>query len=161
MKYLAAIAMMLITPAFAEDVDESSAVTFAEEYLAAYSTFDTALMEPFLSDDMVFYDPTSSTQNADGGPFWFTGKNAVLKGLGDYAGQFASFSVSYNVERQYDSQGVVVFIGQLGYEGETNDGRTFDGSLPVVTAVTVKDGAVVKHTDFLDYNGNAVDFSSE
>ena len=161
MKYIAAIAMMLITPAFAEEATKSETVTIAEDYIAAYSTFDVSVMEPFFADDMIFFDPTSSSQNADGGPLRFEGKDAVMKGLGDVAGQYASFSLNYSVERHYESQGVVVFVAMLTYEGETKDGQTFEGGAPIVTAITVKDGKVVRHIDYFDYKGNAVDSGDE
>ncbi|MEO1240712.1 MAG: nuclear transport factor 2 family protein [Pseudomonadota bacterium] len=157
MKYLAA-AMLLMSPAFAEDAEPSATVSIAEDYLAAYSTFDTSVMAPFLSEDMVFYDPTSTNQSADGGPFMFEGKDAVLKGLGDYAGQYKSLSVDYDVERQYESEGVVVFVATLTWTIVSPGGESASGSAPIVTAVTVKDGKVTKHTDYYDYKDNAVSF---
>lgn len=161
MKYFAAAAMLLISPAYAEDAEPSATVSIAEDYLAAYSTFDTAAMAPFLADEMVFYDPTSANQSADSGPFMFEGKDAVLKGLGDYAGQYQSFSVDYDIERQYESEGVVVFIAMLSWTVISPDGETATGSAPIVTAVTVKDGKVIKHTDYYDYKGNAISFGGE
>jgi len=144
----------------AEGLSESEArIALAKQYLTAYSTFDVTIMEPFLSEDMVFHDPTSSNQNADGLPFVFEGKQAVMKGLGDYAAQFANFALDYKIERQYESNGVVVFIAQISYMGETKDGGKFEGSAPIVTAITVKDGKVVRHTDYFDYKENAKEFS--
>ena len=114
---------------------------------------------PADSVDMVFADPTSTEQNADGGAFMFDGKDAVLKGLGDYAAQYKSFSVDYDIERRYESNGVVVFVAELTYNLVTNDDQTFSGAAPIVTAITVKDGKVVKHLDLYDYAGNAESFT--
>jgi len=136
-----------------------SPVALAKEYLAAYSTFDVTIMEPFLAEEMVFNDPTSTNQNANGEPFFFEGKQAVLKGLGDIAVMYASFTLDYNIERQYESHGVVVFIAQLTYMGETKNGDKFEGGAPIVTAITIKDGKVVRHMDYFDYKKNAEDFS--
>lgn len=157
MKYFAVIILLLVSPAFADEVAESKTVAIAKDYIAAYSTFDVSVMEPFLADDMVFFDPTSSTQNANGEPFKFEGKEAVMQGLGDYASQFESFALTYDVERYYESQDIVVFVAQLGYEGATKDGQSFAGGGPIVTAITVKDGKVVRHVDYFDYNQNAVE----
>lgn len=157
MKYLAA-ALLLITQAHAQEAESSETIRIAEDYLAAYSSFDMAAVAPFISDDMVFYDPTSSNENADSGPFIFEGKAAVLKGLGDYAGQFKSFAVDYDVERRYESEGVVVFVAMLNWKLVTANDTPMTGSAPMVTAVTVKDSKVVKHTDYYDYKGNAVSF---
>lgn len=157
MKYLAA-AVMFITQAYAQEAEISETVRIAEDYLTAYSSFDMDAVAPFLSDDMVFYDPTSSNQNAEGGPFIFNGKEAVLKGLGDYASQFKSITVNYDVERRYESEGVVVFVAMLTWNVLTTNDASLTGSAPMVTAVTVKDGKVVNHTDYYDYKGNAVSF---
>jgi len=159
---LAAIAAFsFLAISTAQDNDESEArIALAKEYLAAYSTFDVTIMEPFLSEDMVFHDPTSSNQNAGGTSFFYEGKQAVMKGLGDYAAQFASFTLDYKIERQYESNGVVVFIAQISYMGESKAGDKFAGSAPIVTAITVKDGKVVRHTDYFDYKANAEDFSN-
>ncbi|WP_428409364.1 nuclear transport factor 2 family protein [Hyphococcus sp.] len=150
---------LIAAHAHAEELNSADAVSLAEDYLAAYSTFDVEKMAPFLSDDMVFADPTSTEESADGGAFMFNGKEAVLKGLGDYAAQYQSFSVNYDVERQYESNGVVVFVAQLTYNLVTKDDKTFTGAAPIVTAVTVKDGKVVKHLDLYDYAGNAETFT--
>jgi len=157
----AAAIVSLPTISAAENPAASEApVALAKEYLAAYSTFDVTVMEPFLSEDMVFHDPTSSNQNAGGTSFFYEGKQAVMKGLGDYAAQFASFTLDYKIERQYESNGVVVFIAQISYMGESKVGDKFAGSAPIVTAITVKDGKVVRHTDYFDYKANAEDFSN-
>ena len=111
-----------------------------------------------MADEMVFTDPTSTDQNADGGSFMFVGKAAVMKGLGDYAAQYKDFNVSYDVERRYESNGVVTFVAQLSYTVVTKDDQTFTGTAPIVTAITVKDGKVVRHLDLYDYAGNAVEF---
>ena len=156
----AALAALLISPAIADDAVNTS-VEVAEAYLAAYSTFETANIEPFLADEMVFMDPTSEDESADGGPFMFDGKEAVLKGLGDYAAQYSSFTLSYDVKKRYESEGVVVFIADLTWSLVTADDKSMTAGAPIVTAVTVKDGKVVNHLDLYDYKGNAVTFGAE
>ncbi|WP_375205881.1 nuclear transport factor 2 family protein [Hyphococcus sp.] len=156
---IACAGFLFIAQAHAEEMNSADAISVAEDYLAAYSTFDVEIMAPFIADDMVFADPTSTEQNADGGAFMFDGKAAVLKGLGDYAAQYKSFSVDYDIERRYESNGVVVFVAQLTYDLVTKDDRTFTGAAPIVTAVTVRDGKVVKHLDLYDYAGNAESFT--
>ncbi len=133
-------------------------VAVAEAYLSAYSTFSTSRMAPFYTDDATFEDLTSSTQNAAGGPFVFKGKQAILHGLGDYVSQYQAFTVNYAVERRYESNGIVVFIAQLSYQLKTKGGKSFAGTAPIVTAITVRNGKVARHVDFYDYLGNAVEF---
>jgi len=81
-----------------------------------------------------------------------------MKGLGDYAAQYKDFNVSYDVERRYESNGVVIFVAQLSYTAISKDDQTFTGAAPIVTAITVKDGKVVEHLDLYDYAGNTVEF---
>ncbi len=163
MKILIASAFALfssVAMAAAEEKPSSEAViAVAESYLAAYSTFEMEKIEPFLTDDMTFNDPTSAGQAPGGGAFQFEGKTQVLKELGTFADSNKSFSVDYDVERRYESAGVVVFVAQLNYEGETHEGQKFAGAAPIVTAVTVTDGKISAHYDFFDYLENAVDFS--
>lgn len=143
-----------------ENSDISDTIKLATAYLDAYSTFEPERMAPFYDNDAIFIDPTSIDQNANGNPFQFVGKAAILKGLGDYADQFQSFSLTYDVERRYESNDVVVFIAALTYAGESADGQAFSGAAPIVTAVGVRDGKVISHTDYYDYGGNAVEFGA-
>lgn len=148
----------LFAAAHAEESAPSGSVKIATEYLAAYSTFDVARMAPFYADNAVFTDPTSHGQVPGFEEFTFNGKAAIIKGLGDYAATYQSFSVRYDVKRRYESAGNVVFVADLAYQGETKKGEAFSGGAPIVTIVKVKDGKVVRHTDYFDYQSNAVAF---
>lgn len=161
MKHLFAGAFALlvcISGANAEEDKEVSkkTVALAREYIEAYSTFDTANFGSYYTDDAVFTDPTSTDQDANGNPFVYKGKEAIIKALSDYAAKYGRFTLNYDVERLYESNGVVVFVAILGWDLETKDGRTANGSAPMVTAVTVKDRKIAAHTDYYDYQGNAV-----
>lgn len=151
--------LTIATPAHAAD-DAASAETIriADDYLAAYSSFDVTKMAPFYADDAVFYDPTSVGQVPGEGPFIFEGKDAILKNLGDYAAGYKSFSVAYDLERRYESAGVVVYVADLSYKGETKAGEAFTGANPIVTVIEVRNGKVARHSDFFDYKSNAVDY---
>lgn len=154
------LALMLTPAAASEPVGSAEIVSRATAYLDAYSTFDPEKIAPFLSDDAVFEDPTSTDEAANGGPFLFNGKAAILEGLGEYAAQYNAFTVSYEIERQYESNGSVVFVARLSYTAEAKDGRVFTGAAPIVTVVQVRDGMIVRHTDYYDYAGNAVEFGT-
>ena len=155
---LALFSSMAVATAQEAKPTSEEIISIAEDYLAAYSSFEVSAMAPFLADDMKFNDPTSLGQAPGGGAFQFDGKAEVLEKLGAFADGFNSFSVSYDVERRYESAGVVVFVAQLGFAGETKEGNSFEGTAPIVTAVTVTDGKISAHYDFYDYAGNAVDF---
>jgi ketosteroid isomerase-like protein len=139
----------------------NNSVSVAEAYLAAYSTFDASKMAPFYADDAVFDDPTSGGQIAGYDSFHFEGKDAIIKGLGDYAATYKRFSVAYDVQRRYESAGVIVFVANLSYQGETPDGQEFSGGAPIVTVVEIEGGKVKRHTDYFDYQQNAVEFKGQ
>ncbi len=156
---LTAVLALFASPlAAAEPTASDITVKTAEDYLAAYSTFKVENMAPYMADDMVFTDPTSTNQGADGGSFTYEGKVAVMKGLGDYAAQYKDFSLEYDLERRYESNGVVVFVGAITYTLVSPSNQTFTGTAPIVTAITVKDGKVVRHEDLYDYAGNVKEF---
>ncbi|GJL93517.1 nuclear transport factor 2 family protein [Hyphococcus sp.] len=156
--FAATLALITTPLAAAEPAASEAAIKIAEDYLAAYSTFKVENMAPFMADDMVFTDPTSTNQGADGGSFIYEGKAAVMKGLGDYAAQYKDFYLNYDLERRYESNGVVVFVAQLTYTVISPSDQTFTGTAPIVTAITVKDGKVVRHEDLYDYAGNVKEF---
>ena len=158
LKYAFAACALMTAPLAAEETASEANIKIAEDYLAAYSTFEVDAMAPFMAEDVIFSDPTSSEQSASGGAFMFKGKAAALKGLGDYAAQYNSFTVDYDLERRYESNGVVVFIGMLNYQLVTKDDRPISGAAPIVTAITLKDGKVAQHLDLYDYSGNVVEF---
>lgn len=153
----ACLSLTLISASAYADEDEASPIEVANAYLNAYSTFDTSIMAPFYADDAVFYDPTSSKDDAGGAPIKLDGKAAILKELSDYAAQFNSFSLSYDVKQRYHANGVVVFIADLTWSLVDKEDNAASGGAPIVTAITVKDGKVTRHVDYYDYQGNAVD----
>ena len=155
---ISAAAAAFFAVAHAEDSTHETVVAVASDYLAAYSTFDVDKMAPYYADNAVFTDPTSNNQIPGFEEFTFDGKEAIIKGLGDYASGYKSFSVNYDVKRRYESSGNVVFIADLTYKGETKKGDAFSGGAPIVTVIKVKDGKVVRHTDYFDYVGNAETF---
>jgi len=154
---LAATSVIFLNAAHASESGSPEIVKTASDYLAAYSTFDVEKMRPFFSDDAVFTDPTSRNQIPGFEEFTFVGKDAIIKGLGEYAAGYESFSVHYHVKRRFESAGNVVFVADLSYEGETKKGEQFSGGAPIVTVIKVKDGKIVRHTDYFDYGSNAVE----
>jgi ketosteroid isomerase-like protein len=159
--YLASVTLVLAShgTVVAQTPADDAATSIAEAYLAAYSTFDVSKMAPFYADDAVFSDPTSVGQIPGYDAFFFNGKDAIIKGLGDYAATYNRFSLNYDLMRRYESAGVVVFVANLTYQGETKDGQQFSGGSPIVTVVEVKGGKVTRHSDYFDYKQNAVEFS--
>ena len=153
---LIVIAVMFCSIATASASSASSIVDAAQKYLAAYSTFDMEKMAPLISDDMVFTDPTKPPETNGGEPFVYTGKEAVLAALGGYAKLYKEFSLDYDIQRYFESNGAVIFVGDITYNILTDDQQTLTGTAPIVTIITVKDGKIVEHRDYYDYAGNAV-----
>ncbi len=149
-----ALALFTCSIAIADD-ERDTATAVAERYLNAYAAFDTNKMAPLLSDDMVFIDPTKPPAQNDGQVFTHVGKEAVLAALGGYADLYKEFWLDYKIDRQYESNNVVVFIGDITFNILTEDSESLSGTAPIVTVVTVRDGKVSRHLDLYDYAGNA------
>lgn len=155
-RFLIAAAAVFYSIAAASASPTPSIVEAAQKYLAAYSAFDMEKMAPLISDDMVFTDPTKPLETNGGEPFIHSGKDAVLGALGGYAKLYKEFSLDYDIRRYFESNGAVIFEGDITYNILTDDQQTLTGTAPIVTIITVKDGKIVEHRDYYDYAGNAV-----
>lgn len=155
-RFLIAAAALFYSITVAAASPTPSIVEAAQKYLAAYSAFDMEKMAPLISDEMVFTDPTKPPETNNGAPFVYTGKDAVLAALGGYAKLYKEFSLDYDIQRYFESNGAVIFVGDITYNILTDDQQTLTGTAPIVTIITVNDGKIVEHRDYYDYAGNAV-----
>ena len=87
---------------------------------------------------MIFTDPTKPPELNEGKSFTHNGKQAILSALGGYAKLYEEFYLDYKIERRFESNGVVVFIGDITYNILTEDGQSLTGTAPIVTTVTVE-----------------------
>jgi ketosteroid isomerase-like protein len=130
--------------ALAQDTPEA----VAEAYLAAYQAQDFAALETLYAEDAVFIDPTSETVPGIGGPFDWTGREAILAGIRGWG----ATRLEYEIDRSYSASGHVVFDGAVAAIYETQAGSVAY-RYPIITIVTVEDGHVTEHRDYTDFSG--------
>lgn len=130
--------------ALAQDTPEA----VAEAYLAAYQAQDFAALETLYAEDAHFIDPTSETVQGIGGPFDWTGREAILAGIRGWG----ATRLEYEVDRTFSASGHVVFDGAVAAIYLTQAGSVAY-RYPIITIVTVEDGHVTEHRDYTDFSG--------
>jgi ketosteroid isomerase-like protein len=127
--------------------EPSDAERIARTYLAAYSAIDTAAMARHMSPDAVFADQTAP--KSEGGPHLITGRDAFL----DKFKTFGLERIGYELANVFESNGRTVFVGRVNAFYPKPDGTRLRWHSAIVTVVTVEDGQVVRHDDYVDYPG--------
>lgn len=140
----AAVLTMIGSSAVAQDAPEA----VAEAYLAAYQAQDFAALEALYAEDAVFIDPTSEAIQGIGGPFDWTGREAILAGIRGWG----ATRLEYEIDRTWSASGHVVFDGAVAAIYETETGSVAY-RYPIITIVTVEDGRVTEHRDYTDFSG--------
>ena len=139
---------ILFIPSFAlaesgaNDID-----MIVDEYMEAYKSFDVDRVETLISEDFDFHDPTSEALPE---PFITSGRDNVLRKWSAYRATVDEHRFIYEVERRFSYSGHVVLIGQAGWH-VVADGQLSQSMMPIVTIITVRDGMVVAHRDYVDY----------
>ncbi|MEN7538551.1 nuclear transport factor 2 family protein [Aurantiacibacter flavus] len=150
---LAAASLTIAAPVAAEeapprDYTAVSAATapVAEAYFQAYTSRDWDALEGLLADNATFRDPTATLVF---GGVESVGREAMMERfrLG-YAGithmEFTPF-------RQIVSGDVALAEGALHWGLDLGEGHTVDSVTPMVIVLTLADGKVVEHRDYVDY----------
>ncbi|MCF8880498.1 nuclear transport factor 2 family protein [Hyphobacterium sp. SN044] len=143
---LTAAAVLTFTGAAAQAQDAPEAV--AEAYLAAYQAQDFVALEALYAEDAVFIDPTSEAIQGIGGPFNWTGREAILAGIRGWG----ATRLEYEIDRTWSASGHVVFGGAVAAIYETETGSVAY-RYPIITIVTIEDGHVTEHRDYTDFSG--------
>jgi len=133
------ISMIAAAPSFAAPPDlpqgaDAKAAAFFRDYYSAYAENDYDAMAAFYADDAVFEDPTSDV--------FIRGKAKIrqtMNALDSYRGLHWQF---HQIVRDGD-----VLAGQASVQGEAN-GTPF--ATRFATMMTVKNGKIVRHIDFVD-----------
>lgn len=129
----------------------SAAMQVALEYIEAYGAFDLDKVEALYGEDAVFTDPTSFDFKDFGAPYHWEGRAAIMLQLRKLKSEQGVVSVRYSPSQVFEASGRVVFVADLRPVYETKEGvvRT---EVPVVTIVTVREGRVIEHRDYADYD---------
>ena len=125
-----------------------SAIEIADAYLEAYQAYDLDRLNEFYAPDAAFIDPTSLDMS---NPFNWTGKDEIVGHLRQYLENVSSATFYYDIQRKYESSGRVVYNAVGSFTVKTPQ-MEISGSAPIVTIITVNDGKVIEHRDYVDYH---------
>ncbi len=130
---------------------DTSALETAQAYMAAYSALDLDTMRNWLNEETVFSDETY-VQGEETGPHTLTGEDAVIALLQDFKDEYNPLALNFEWDQVFESNNRVVFTGWVNARYPTDtDGELFQWRSPQVTILTMQDGQVVHHRDFVNW----------
>lgn len=149
-----------VPPALAQEAEQAasapqppsySAITaatapVADAYFAAYIANDWDALEPRLADSATFQDPTA--KRIFGGVL-SEGRAAIME---RFRTGYASLThMEFTKNRSLISDESALYEGALHWGMDLGDGTLVDCVTPMVILLTVVDGKVIRHTDYVDY----------
>lgn len=118
----------------------------ADAYFAAYIANDWDSLEPLLAESATFQDPTAS--HIFGGVL-SDGRTAMME---RFRTGYASLThMEFTKNRSLISDESALYEGALHWSIDLGDGIRVDSVTPMVILLTVVDGKVIRHTDYVDY----------
>ncbi len=143
----AASASLAVQPASADLTAEDH----ARAYMAAYSELDLDAMRAWLNEDTVFVDETYA-EDGDPGPHILNGEDAVIALLENFVAELNPIGLNFEWDFVFESNDRVVFSGWVNARYPTeNPDEVFQWRARQVTILTVRDGQVVEHRDFANW----------
>lgn len=118
----------------------------ADAYFAAYTARDWDRLEPLLAPDASFQDPTAT--HVFGGVL-SEGRDAMMQRF--RVGYAGITDMTFAIDRRLISGDIAIYEGALNWGLDLGDGTLVDSVTPMVIVLTVEDGKVVKHRDYVDY----------
>ncbi len=150
---IASIALTAAAPS--EPLTDPEAI--ARAYLDAYVAIDLETVRSLQSEDFMFADETLVDANGDGA-FVYADAEAFLGLMAEYAETHQPISARQDWDRIFESNGRVVFSGQATiYYPTDNPAEWRRWRARAVAIITVIDGRVTRHRDFVDYDGQVFD----
>ena len=118
----------------------------ADAYFAAYIANDWDSLEPLLAESATFQDPTAS--HIFGGVL-SDGRTAMME---RFRTGYASLThMEFTKNRSLISDQSALYEGALHWGMDLGDGTLVDCVTPMVIVLTVVDGKVTRHLDYVDY----------
>ena len=140
--------LILTTSTLVTSLAHGDALSVADNYMKAYAKFDLDAMSKFYADDAIFRDPTSDMW---GDYAWnMDGKEKIISRMKAFFNDYESGSASYAIKEKYESSGHTIYTGKVKYS-LTKNGELQTRCMRISTVVSVKDGKVVEHRDYIDY----------
>ena len=141
--------LCLISATLISSIAHSDDAKIADAYMKAYARFDLDAMSAFYSDDAKFRDPTSDMW---GEYAWnMDGKQKIIDRMKAFFADYEDSAATYAVKEKYESSGHTIYTGKVKYS-LTKNGELQTRCMRISTVVSVKDGKVVEHRDYIDYD---------
>ena len=129
---------------------DADVIATAKKYLDVYQRLEIDALEGMYLADAKFVDPTSENTPVLP-PFVHEGRDNILAAFREVVASYDS--LRYEIEREYESSGYVVFTGNMVATVRRPDGTRQSFGAPIVTIVKVQDGKIAEHRDYYDYSG--------
>ena len=135
-------------PAAQQDYAAVGAATapVADAYFAAYTTRDWDALEPLLAENASFQDPTAT--HVFGGVL-SEGRTAMMQRF--RVGYEGITHMEFAIDSRLVSAETAIYEGALHWGLDLGDGSIVDSVTPMVIVLTVEDGRIVSHRDYVDY----------
>lgn len=149
--------LLFASPAQAQRSEPAAldAEQVAREYLAAYGVLDLETMERFMSEDIVFVESTNPDPGRAPDGTYIEGREAFLGSIRAFVDMMGISTLGFEWEWIFESNNRVVLSGWTNSLIPTEDpARSFRWRARQVVVLTIVDGRVVRHEDFID-NDNA------
>ncbi len=148
---LAILSIAVAAPggAFAQDAVQSDAERIGRAYMNAYSAADWEGMIPYMADDFVLIDRTNTDPNFVPE---YHGPRATIDMLRQFGRDGGVIELGFEWSSVFSSNNVVVFSGFVNtLSAPPGRDSAFRWRAEQVTALTVRDGKIVRHEDFANY----------
>lgn len=118
----------------------------ADAYFNAYIGRDWDVLETMLVEGSSFQDPTATYVF---GGVLSEGREAMMS---RFRNGYASLThMEFAVTRRIISGDIAIYEGALDWGIDLGDAKVVDSVTPMVIILTVKDGKVITHRDYVDY----------
>ncbi|WFL76246.1 nuclear transport factor 2 family protein [Altererythrobacter arenosus] len=118
----------------------------ADAYFAAYTGRDWYRLEALAADDASFEDPTATYVF---GGVASAGRTAMMERF--RVGYAGITHMEFETARRFVSGDLAIYEGELDWGLDLGDGTLVSSVTPMVIILTVENGKVVKHRDYVDY----------
>ncbi|WP_299194133.1 nuclear transport factor 2 family protein [uncultured Erythrobacter sp.] len=118
----------------------------ADAYFAAYTSRDWDTLEPLLAENSSFHDPTATHVF---GPVRSDGRAAMMERF--RVGYAGISHMEFVTSRRMISADTAIYEGVLHWGLDIGGGTLVDTVTPMVIVLTIEDGKVVSHRDYVDY----------
>lgn len=125
----------------------AATIPVADAYFTAYIGNDWDALEPLLAETASFQDPTATRLF---GKVLSEGRTAMMERF--RVGYAGISHMEFVKNRSLISDQTAIYEGALHWGTDLGDGTIVDSVTPMVIVLTVVDGKIVRHIDYVDYS---------